>query len=67
MTTKSKKTTNKIKVTQTGSSIGHTKDQKATLAGLGLTKMHRSKVLEDTPAVRGMVNKVSHLISVEEA
>jgi large subunit ribosomal protein L30 len=67
MATKTKKTTNKIKVTQTGSAIGRTKDQKATLTGLGLTKMHRSKVLEDTPAVRGMVNKVSHLISVEEA
>lgn len=67
MATKTKKTTNKIKVTQTGSPIGRTKDQRATLTGLGLKKMHSSKVLEDTPAVRGMVNKVSHLVSVEEA
>lgn len=56
-----------IKVTQTGSPIGRKKDQEATLVGLGLNKMHKSAVLEDTPAVRGMVNKVSHLVSVEEA
>lgn len=55
-----------IKVTQTGSPIGRPKDQRATLVGLGLNKMHRSRVLEDTPSVRGMCAKVSHLVKVEE-
>lgn len=64
MMTKSKKV---IKVTQTGSPIGRPKDQRATLVGLGLNKLHRSRVLEDTPAVRGMINKVHHLVRVEEA
>ncbi|MBS0520922.1 MAG: 50S ribosomal protein L30 [Proteobacteria bacterium] len=56
----------KIKVTQTGSPIGRTDDQRATLIGLGLNKRHRSNVLEDTPSVRGMINKVHHLVQVEE-
>jgi large subunit ribosomal protein L30 len=56
----------KIKVTQTGSPIGRTDDQLATLVGLGLNKRHRSRVLEDTPAVRGMINKVRHLLRIEE-
>lgn len=56
-----------VKVTQTGSPIGRPKDQRATLKGLGLNKMHRSRELEDTPAVRGMINKVAHLIRVDEA
>jgi large subunit ribosomal protein L30 len=60
----SKKT--QIKVTQTGSPIGRRHDQRETLVGLGLNKMNRSKVLEDTPCVRGMINKVSHLVKVEE-
>ena len=55
-----------IKVTQTGSPIGRTDDQHATLKGLGLNKRHRSRVLEDTPAVRGMINKVRHLLHVED-
>jgi large subunit ribosomal protein L30 len=55
-----------IKVTQTGSPIRRTKDQRATLVGLGLGRMHRSRVLEDTPAVRGMIAKVSHMVRVEE-
>jgi large subunit ribosomal protein L30 len=55
-----------IKVTQTGSPIGRPKDQRATLVGLGLNKMHRSRVLEDTASVRGMCEKVSHLVKVEE-
>jgi large subunit ribosomal protein L30 len=55
-----------LKVTQTGSPIRRPADQRATLKGLGLNKMHRSKVLEDTPSVRGMINKVSHMVSVEE-
>ncbi|MCK5574466.1 MAG: 50S ribosomal protein L30 [Sphingomonadales bacterium] len=56
-----------VKVTQTGSPIGRPKDQRATLKGLGLNKMHRSRELEDTPAVRGMINKVAHLVRVDEA
>ncbi len=56
-----------VKVTQTGSPIGRPRDQRATLIGLGLNKLHRSRVLEDTPAVRGMIRKVHHLVRVEEA
>lgn len=56
-----------IKVTQTGSPIGRRKDQRATLVGLGLNKMHRTRELEDTPAVRGMITKVHHLVKVEPA
>ncbi|MBL6958592.1 MAG: 50S ribosomal protein L30 [Rhodospirillales bacterium] len=56
-----------VKVTQTGSPIGRRGDQRATLIGLGLNKMHKTRELEDTPSVRGMINKVHHLIKVEEA
>jgi large subunit ribosomal protein L30 len=56
-----------VKVTQTGSPIGRPKDQRETLKGLGLNKMHRTRELEDTPSVRGMINKVQHLVRVEEA
>ena len=55
-----------LKVTQMGSPIGRTDDQLATLKGLGLNKRHRSKVLEDTPSVRGMINKVRHLVRIDE-
>ena len=61
----SKKST--VKVTQIGSPIGRKKDQRATLVGLGLNKMHRTRELEDTPAVRGMIAKVQHLVRVDEA
>ncbi len=64
MSTKAKGKT--VKVTQVGSPIGRTQDQHATLIGLGLNKRHRSRVLEDTPAVRGMITKVRHLLQVEE-
>lgn len=57
---------NTIRVTQTGSPIGRPKDQRATLVGLGLNKMHRTSELEDTPSVRGMINKVKHLVRVED-
>jgi large subunit ribosomal protein L30 len=60
----SKKT---LKVTQIGSPIGRTKDQRGTLVGLGLNKMHKTRELEDTPSVRGMINKIQHLVRVEEA
>jgi large subunit ribosomal protein L30 len=54
-----------IKVTQTGSPIRRQKDQRATLVGLGLNKMHRTRELQDTPEVRGMIRKVQHMVSVE--
>jgi large subunit ribosomal protein L30 len=53
-----------IKVRQTGSPIRRTKDQRATLAGLGLNKIGRVSTLEDTPSVRGMIAKVKHLLEV---
>lgn len=56
-----------VTVTQTGSPIRRRGDQRATLVGLGLNKMHRTRTLEDTPAVRGMIDKVHHLVRVEEA
>ncbi|CAK0750826.1 50S ribosomal subunit protein L30 [Azospirillaceae bacterium] len=54
-------------VTQVGSPIGRRNDQRATLIGLGLNKMHRTRELQDTPAVRGMVAKVAHLVRIEQA
>ncbi|WP_137127396.1 50S ribosomal protein L30 [Roseomonas sp. HF4] len=54
-----------VKVTQLGSPIGRKPGQKETLIGLGLNKRHRSRELEDTPAVRGMIRKVAHLVKVE--
>ena len=55
-----------VTVTQTGSPIGRRKDQRQTLIGLGLNKMNRTRELEDTPSVRGMINKVHHLVRVED-
>jgi len=63
MATKKKAT---VRVTQISSPIRRPKDQRQTLVGLGLNKMHRTRELEDTPAVRGMIRKVSHLVKVEE-
>ncbi|MEX2642467.1 MAG: 50S ribosomal protein L30 [Acetobacterales bacterium] len=57
----------KVRVTQIASGLGRKKDQRATLLGLGLTRMHRTRELEDTPAVRGMIEKIKHLVRVEEA
>lgn len=63
-----KKTSGKtVRVTQVGSPIGRKAYQRATLIGLGLNKMYRTRELEDTPSVRGMINKVSHLVKVEDA
>jgi len=56
-----------LTVTQVGSPIGRKDYQKANLVGLGLNKLHRSRVLEDTPSVRGMIAKVKHLVKVDEA
>jgi large subunit ribosomal protein L30 len=55
-----------VRVTQIGSAIGRPQDQGATLVGLGLNKLGRSRDLEDTPAVRGMIDKVRHLVRVDE-
>ena len=55
-----------VTVTQIHSPIGRRNDQEATLKGLGLNKLRRSRVLEDTPAVRGMIFKVKHLVQVAE-
>lgn len=54
-----------VRVTQTRSAIGRLSDQRQTLIGLGLNKIGRTSELEDTPSVRGMINKVKHLIRVE--
>ena len=54
-----------VKVTQTKSPIGRKSDQRQTLIGLGLNKIGRTRDLEDTPSVRGMINKVKHLVRVE--
>ena len=59
------KSGSKVKVTQIGSPIGRETYQQDTLKGLGLNKRHRSRVLEDTPAVRGMIARVQHLLRVE--
>ena len=56
-----------VVVVQTGSPIGRQAYQRQTLIGLGLNKIGRRKELEDTPSVRGMINKVSHLVRVEDA
>ncbi|MEQ1547893.1 MAG: 50S ribosomal protein L30 [Chakrabartia sp.] len=54
----------KIKIKQTGSPIRRTKDQRSTLIGLGLNKMHRVSELEDSPEVRGMIQKIRHMVEV---
>ena len=54
----------KLKVTQIRSQIGRPESQRKTLAGLGLGKLHKSVVLEDTPSIRGMIVKVGHLVTV---
>lgn len=55
-----------VTVEQTGSPLRRPADQRATLIGLGLNKISRRSTLEDTPAVRGMIRKVSHLVRVVE-
>ena len=55
----------RVRITQIGSPIGRRKDQRETLVGLGLNKMHRSRELVDTPSVRGMIDKVSYLVRVD--
>ena len=55
---------NTLVVTQKKSPIGRQSDQKKTLTGLGLNKIGRSKILNNTPSIRGMINKVKHLVEV---
>ena len=57
----------KLKVTQIRSGINRPEGQKVALRGLGLTKMQKSVLLNDTPAIRGMIRKISHLVKVEPA
>lgn len=61
-----KKTKNTLVLTQTGSPIRREAKQRATLCGLGLNKLGRTRELEDTPEVRGMIRKVKHMVKVEE-
>jgi large subunit ribosomal protein L30 len=56
----------RVRVTQIGSPAGRKPGQREKLIGLGLNKMHRSRELPDTPAVRGMIRKVAHLVRVED-
>ena len=58
-------TVSRVRVTQIGSPIRRAPDQEATLVGLGLNKMNRSRELEDTPSIRGMIAKVQHMLKVE--
>ena len=55
----------KLKVTLVRSGINRPEPQKLTIRGLGLTRLHKTVVLNDTPAIRGMIRKVSHLVKVE--
>ena len=54
----------KVKIKQTGSGLRRPKDQRATLRGLGLRRMHHEVELEDTPEVRGMIRKIAHMVTV---
>ena len=56
-----------VTVTQIGSPIGRKPGQRETLAGLGLKKIRGTRVLEDTPSIRGMIRKVAHLVRVDES
>lgn len=56
----------KLKITQVKSTIDRKENQKRTMIALGLKRMHRSVIHEDTPQIRGMVNTVLHLVEVEE-
>lgn len=57
----------KLKLTLVRSGINRPEVQKLTIKGLGLTRMNKTVVLNDTPAIRGMIRKVSHLVKVEAA
>jgi large subunit ribosomal protein L30 len=57
----------KLRVKQVRSGINRPENQKVVLKGLGLTRMNKVVILNDTPAIRGMIRKVSHLVRVEPA
>ncbi|MTV49463.1 50S ribosomal protein L30 [Heliobacillus mobilis] len=57
---------NKLKITWVKSAIGYPKNQKLTVATLGLKKLNNTVIHDDTPAIRGMIKTVSHLVTVEE-
>ncbi|AZV61790.1 MULTISPECIES: 50S ribosomal protein L30 [Bacillaceae] len=57
---------NKLEITLTRSLIGRPEDQRVTVNTLGLRKMHQTVVQEDNPAIRGMITKVAHLVTVKE-
>jgi large subunit ribosomal protein L30 len=63
----SKVPASKVRVTQVASAAGRKPGQRETLIGLGLNKLRRTRVLDDTPSIRGMIRKVAHLVRVEEA
>lgn len=56
----------KLVITQRRSAIGRAKDQKATIAALGIKRLYQQVVHNDTPQIRGMIAKVKHLVAVEE-
>lgn len=56
----------KLRITQIKSGIGRMQKQRKTLIALGIKKMHQTVVHNDTPVIRGMVDKVSHLVTIEE-
>lgn len=60
------KKTKKLQVTYTKSAIGYKKDQKGTIRALGLRKLNQTVEHEDTAVIRGMIQKVQHLVTVEE-
>jgi large subunit ribosomal protein L30 len=62
-----KKAPKKLKITLVRSTIGRLKVQKETVRALGLRKMHHTVEQADTPAIRGMINRVAHLVKVEDA
>jgi large subunit ribosomal protein L30 len=57
---------NKLEITLTRSVIGRPQDQRETVKALGLRKMHQTVEQQDNPAIRGMINKVAHLVTVKE-
>lgn len=60
------RTMSRVTITWKKSTIGYPKDQRRTIAGLGLRRLHQTVEHEDTPAIRGMIFKVRHLVEVEE-
>jgi large subunit ribosomal protein L30 len=64
---KSEENNNKLIITLKHSAIGRSQDQKDTVKALGFHKLHQSLVKADTPAIRGMIKKIEHLVEVKEA